>query len=44
MNPIAEKSLFEKIGGMAAVDAAVDIFYTKVLADAVLATSSGGPT
>lgn len=28
-----EKSLFEKIGGMDAVNAAVDIFYTKVLAD-----------
>jgi len=26
-------SLFEKIGGAAAVDAAVDIFYRKVLAD-----------
>jgi hemoglobin len=26
-------SLFEKIGGMDAVNAAVDIFYTKVLAD-----------
>lgn len=27
------QSLFEKIGGMNAVNAAVDIFYTKVLAD-----------
>jgi hemoglobin len=27
------ESLFEKIGGMDAVNAAVDIFYTKVLAD-----------
>jgi len=34
MNSVTEKSLFEKIGGTAAVDAAVDIFYTKVLADA----------
>ena len=27
------ETLFEKIGGDAAVDAAVDLFYTKVLAD-----------
>lgn len=28
-----EKSLYEEIGGEAAVDAAVDLFYRKVLAD-----------
>ncbi|MEQ9442928.1 MAG: group 1 truncated hemoglobin [Cyclobacteriaceae bacterium] len=33
MNPVMEQSLFDQIGGMAAVDAAVDIFYTRVLAD-----------
>jgi hemoglobin len=30
---MSEQSLYEKIGGEAAVDAAVDIFYRKVLAD-----------
>ena len=31
---MSEKSLYEQIGGDAAVNAAVDIFYRKVLADA----------
>ncbi len=30
---MSEQSLYEKLGGEAAVDAAVDIFYRKVLAD-----------
>ena len=30
---MAEKSLYESLGGEAAVNAAVDIFYRKVLAD-----------
>ena len=30
---MSDQSLFEKIGGEAAVDAAVDLFYRKVLAD-----------
>ena len=32
-----KKSLFKRLGGAAAVDAAVDIFYRKVLADSSLA-------
>ena len=35
--PKDEKPLFEKIGGEGAVDAAVDLFYRKVLADEELA-------
>ena len=30
---MTEKSLYERLGGEAAVDAAVDVFYRKVLAD-----------
>ncbi|MCB0643550.1 MAG: group 1 truncated hemoglobin, partial [Phaeodactylibacter sp.] len=33
---IETKSLFEQIGGMPAVNAAVDIFYSKVVADPLL--------
>ena len=35
-------SLFERLGGAGAVDAAVDIFYTKVMADASLRPFFGG--
>src|SRR2546423_4534124 len=31
--PTPKQSLYEQLGGKPAVDAAVDIFYTKVLAD-----------
>jgi Truncated hemoglobins len=33
MQPTTEQSLFEQLGGEAAVNAAVDIFYRKVLSD-----------
>lgn len=33
MTELAEKSLYERLGGSAAVNAAVDIFYEKILAD-----------
>lgn len=33
LNPSQSQSLFEQIGGKATVDAAVDIFYTKILTD-----------
>jgi len=36
------ESLFEKLGGEAAVDAAVDIFYRKVLADDRISTFFDG--
>lgn len=33
MNTLTGPSLFDKLGGAAAIDAAVDLFYRKVLAD-----------
>jgi hemoglobin len=33
MQPASEQSLYEQLGGQAAVDAAVDVFYRKVLTD-----------
>jgi hemoglobin len=33
MQPASEQSLYEQLGGEAAVDAAVDVFYRKVLTD-----------
>jgi hemoglobin len=33
MTPTTQKSLYDQLGGQAAVDAAVDIFYRKVLSD-----------
>ena len=36
-------SLYEKLGGEGAVDAAVDIFYRKVLQKAFLTFAFGGP-
>jgi hemoglobin len=33
MQPGSEQSLYEQLGGQAAVDAAVDVFYRKVLTD-----------
>ena len=33
MNPATQQSLYEQLGGQPAVDAAVDVFYRKVLTD-----------
>lgn len=37
MDTMATETLFEKLGGRDAVDAAVDIFYSKVTTDPILA-------